>query len=168
MKKEKAFQDYFPGGMCFGCGPANKFLKIKSYWISRECGETICNWRIKKGFSEITGKYLHGGTAFSLMDCHSIWTAVAARYDLERRPFGSEPVICYVTAGAENFRISKRIPLDSKALTVLAKVKETSPHSRKCLVEASIWVKGEKCAEVTIVAVRVDLLKDEIQKIKMT
>lgn len=164
--KEKAFQDYFPGGRCFGCGPANKFLKIKSYWVSREKLETTCNWKIKKNFCEITGDFLNGGVTFALMDCHAIWTAVAARYDMESRPFGSDPMICYVTGGANDIRFIKAIPISAKTLTVLARVKEMNSTSRKCIVETSIWLNGEKYSEATIIAVRKELSEGDVRKVK--
>src|SRR3989338_1951716 len=82
--KEKSFQDYFPGNSCYGCGPANKYGMhvTKSDWVTSEHRETMCNWKIKKKYSSAVAG-LHGGTSASLVDCHSVWTAIAARYDLE-------------------------------------------------------------------------------------
>jgi len=40
---------------------------------------------------------MYGGTIASLIDCHSIWTAIAAAYREEEREIGDPPIIAYVT-----------------------------------------------------------------------
>ena len=156
-----AFQDYFPGNLCEGCGPKNKTGKrIKSYWVTDKRLETICSWKMKKRYSAASENVLHGGCSASLMDCHSIWTAIAARYDLEKLPFGSS-AIWYETA-AMHFQLLKHIPIDAGILTIIARVEELKQHSRKCVVFSEIIVRGICCAEALIVGIRVDRTQEQL------
>lgn len=45
------------------------------------------------GFPDV----MYGGLVASLIDCHSIWTAIATTYRAEGREHGSLPAISYVT-----------------------------------------------------------------------
>ncbi|OGF73946.1 hypothetical protein A2W54_03475 [Candidatus Giovannonibacteria bacterium RIFCSPHIGHO2_02_43_13] len=164
MKKEKSFQEHFPGNICFGCGPANKrgIHVTKSYWVGPDHKETICNWRIRKFCTATTRGRINGAIQYALMDCHSIWTAIAARYDFEKRPFASDPVIMYVTGGSDYVKYLKPIPIDSEIITVLARVEELKTESRRCTIFAELVVKGVICAEARFFAVRVEPDPNEI------
>ena len=167
MKKEKSFQDYFPGNGCAGCGPANKTAhghRIKARWGSKPALETICEWKPALHPACRAGRpgTLHGGCAISLMDCNSIWTAIAARYEFEGRPFGSKPIIYYVTAGLkEPCKFIRPLPLDADHLTILSKVMEMHEKSGTCVLYSEIVVKGIKYAETGVIAVRVKPDKKE-------
>lgn len=168
MRKERSFQEYFPGGLCFGCGISNKrgIHVTKSYWVSKEHKESICNWRIKKYCSAAFGDTIHGGTLFTLMDCHSIWTAIASRYDLENRPYASDPAIIYVTAGAEKVKFLKPAPTDAEVATVISKVNEMGNESRRCILFSEIVIKGVICASAEIIAVRIYPAEEKIHMLR--
>ena len=60
---------------CFGCGALNaQGLQIKSHV---EGDETVCRWKPPAHHIGHPG-IVYGGTIASIVDCHSIWTAVAS------------------------------------------------------------------------------------------
>ncbi|OGF62440.1 hypothetical protein A2662_01595 [Candidatus Giovannonibacteria bacterium RIFCSPHIGHO2_01_FULL_45_33] len=160
--KEKSFQDYFPGNSCYGCGPANKYGMhvTKSDWVTSEHRETMCNWKIKKKYSSAVAG-LHGGTSASLVDCHSVWTAIAARYDLEKRPFGSKSIICYVTAEML-IKYLKPVPMNAGLVSIISKVEELKEESRKCILFTELVAKGIICVTAKVIAVRVELSEEVV------
>lgn len=162
MPKEKSFQDYFPGNNCYGCGPANKdgVHVTKSRWLTSEHRETMCNWKIRKKYnSAVSG--LHGGTSATLLDCHSIWTAIAARYDLEQRAFASNPIIFYVTRHME-IDFLKPVTMETDMLSVISKVEELKADSRACILFSEIVARGIVCVTARVVAVRIELPEEAI------
>lgn len=154
MKPKKAFQDYFPGNRCFGCGPANPHpdsYHLKSYWLDKSRRGTICKFTPKFYHSAATPDAMHGGVVASLLDCPSIWAAISARYKLENRRFGSRAGIWYVTARLEvDYR--KPTPID-RELTILSTILET--REKKSIVESELWAGEERTALGLVVAVRV-------------
>ncbi len=101
MKFESPIQDsYTPEtAICYGCGINNPDgLHIKTYWDG-EFG--ICNfspWAAHTAFPGV----VYGGLIASLIDCHSIGTAIAAFYDHEgRHPEDNGEVITCVTGKLE-------------------------------------------------------------------
>jgi acyl-coenzyme A thioesterase PaaI-like protein len=92
----------------------------------------------------------YGGLVASLIDCHSIWTAIATTYRAEGREHGSQPTISYVT-GNLNVSFLKPTPLD-RPLVLRAKV--TDLQERKATVECSVYSGDVKTAEGKVLAVR--------------
>jgi acyl-coenzyme A thioesterase PaaI-like protein len=92
-----AFQELIPGNNCFGCGPENELgLQIKSYWDGPE--EASCVFEPQPHQNAGPKQFLNGGIIATLVDCHSVCTAVADAYRREGRAVGSQPLIWYVTA----------------------------------------------------------------------
>ena len=150
-----ALQDAWPDGTCYGCGPANSHgLRIKSYW-SEDGTEIVCTFRPEAyhnaGFPNVT----YGGLVASLIDCHSIWTAIATTYRAEGREHGSLPAISYVT-GSLNVRYLQPTPLDTP-LVLRARVTEL--HAKKALVTCGAYSGDKQTAEGQVVAVRFNLDK---------
>ena len=94
---------------------------------------------------------LFGGIISAVMDCHSIWTAIAGAYKQEEREIGMGDVIWYVT-GSLHVSYRKPTPLDVP-LTLTARVAEM--HERKAIVTCSLTSGGEERATGEMVAVRV-------------
>jgi acyl-coenzyme A thioesterase PaaI-like protein len=145
-----ALQDVWPEATCYGCGPANASgLRIKSYWSS-DSSEVVCAFQPRPehnaGFPNVT----YGGLVASLIDCHSIWTAIATTYRAEGREHGSRPTISYVT-GNINVSFLKPTTLD-KPLVLRARV--TDLGERKATVECSVYSGDVKTAEGKVLAVR--------------
>lgn len=93
---EKAFQDYYPDKVshCYGCGRLNeKGLKIKSYWDGEE---SVCTYRPEEHQMAFEG-FVYGGLMASVIDCHSIGTAIAAVSRKEGISMEEEPEFGFVT-----------------------------------------------------------------------
>lgn len=144
-----AFQDMLAGNHCWGCGPdAKDGLKLRSYW---DGDETVCTWMPRPEFAAGPRHILYGGMIGSVIDCHSIWTAIAEAYRVEEREIGSGPVIWYATASL-HVTYRKPTPID-QPLTMRARV--TEMVRRKALVSCSLESGGVETATGEMVAVRV-------------
>ena len=142
------FQDHMPGNICFGCGTLNPDgLQIKSFW---EGDEGVCVWNPEpkyRGWENVT----NGGVVATLIDCHTMGTALAAAYQAEGRPMGSEPIYRYATATI-SVRYLKPTPND-RPVTLRAKVIGAS--GRKTHLSCKVYVDGQVTAEAEVVGVRV-------------
>jgi acyl-coenzyme A thioesterase PaaI-like protein len=98
---------------------------------------------------------MYGGLVASLIDCHSIWTAIAWTYREEDRDHGSPPSLSYVT-GEINVRFLKPTALDQPVLLV-ARVVEL--HPKKAIVECDFYSGETKTAEGRVTAVRFNMDK---------
>ena len=147
-----ALQDVWPSATCYGCGPANPAgLQIKSYWEAD--GESvICRFQPGPQHNAGFPNVMYGGLVASLIDCHSIWTAIAATYKAQGQEYGSRPTISYVT-GSLTVRYLAPTPLDAP---VLLRARVTELHPRKALVACTVHAGDRLTAEGTVVAVRVD------------
>lgn len=145
-----ALQDVWPEATCYGCGPANPAgLHIKSYW-SEDGTEVVAHFTPRSEYNAGFPNVAYGGLIASLIDCHSIWTAIATAYRAEGREHGSAPAISYVT-GSLAVRFLKPTPMD-KSLLLRARVTELA--GKKALVECALYSGDEKTAEGSVVAVR--------------
>lgn len=147
--EQRAFQDDFVGNYCFGCGSLNSDgLHIRSYW-SRD--EAVCTWR--PGHAHMAGPQgiLNGGIIATIIDCHSVCTAIADAYRRQGRSLDSEPLIWYAT-GTLQVTYLRPTPIDAE-VTLRARVKEST--DRKTVVLCSLWARDEECARGQVVAVRV-------------
>lgn len=151
----QALQDVWPHATCYGCGPANMAgLRIKSYW-SEDGTEVVCRFQPKPEYNAGFPNVMYGGLVASLIDCHSIWTAIAWTYRAEGREHGSLPAISYVT-GSLNVRYLKPTALDEPVL-LRARVTELQP--RKALVTCSLYSGDVESACGDVVAVRFNMDK---------
>lgn len=150
MKFEKAIQDYYhpETAICYGCGPNNpKGLQLKSYWDG-EAG--ICHYTPRAEHTAFPG-VVYGGLIASLIDCHSIGTAIAAFYDRVGQHPDTQPYITCVT-GRLDITYLKPTPTDTE-LVLRATINEI--NERKALVTCSVHAGGIESARAEIVAVRV-------------
>ncbi len=147
-----ALQDAWPDATCYGCGPANPAgLHIKSYWA--EDGETvIATFQPTPNYNAGFPNVMYGGLVASLIDCHSVWTAIAATYKAAGREHGSLPAISYVT-GSLTVRYLHPTPLD---IPVQLRAHITELHPRKALVTCTLHAGDRITAEGTVLAVRFD------------
>lgn len=145
-----AIQDFYPDdiAVCYGCGRHNpKGLHIRTIWDGKE---GVFRFKPKPYHTAFPG-VIYGGLIASLIDCHSIGTAVAAAYDAEGRKPGTEPEITYVT-GNLNVTYLKPTPIEAE-LELRAKIKEF--QGRKAVIICSLFANGEECAKGEVLAVRV-------------
>lgn len=155
VQVRQGLQDVWPDATCYGCGPANpEGLRIKSYW-SEDGSEVVCRFEPQPRYNAGFPNVMYGGLVASLIDCHSIWAAIAWTYREEGREHGSPPSISYVT-GTLNVRFLKPTPLDRPVL-LRARVTELQP--RKALVACSLYSGDEETARAEVTAVRFNMDK---------
>jgi acyl-coenzyme A thioesterase PaaI-like protein len=145
-----ALQDTWPDATCYGCGPSNdKGLRIKSFW-SDDGSEVVCTFQPRPEHNAGFPNVAYGGLVASLIDCHSIWTAIAHTYRTEGREHGSLPAISYVT-GSLNVRFLQPTPLDQP---IVLRSHVTELHPRKALVVCTAYSGDKATAEGQVTAVR--------------
>ena len=148
---KKAFQDYYPDyfSHCYGCGRLNEHgLQIKSYWDGEE---SVCIHIPKPCYTGGAPGYAYGGLIASLIDCHSMGTAAAAKYRAENREMDTFPPLRFVTASLHVDYLLPT-PLDGQ-IEIRGKVKEV--NGRKVVVESRLLAGGKVCARGEVVAVQV-------------
>jgi len=146
---EKAFQDNWEHNECWGCGCNNEHgLQLKSYWSG---DKSVCEWMPSKNHKAGPTGYLNGGVIATIIDCHSICTAIADGYKLEDRELNSDPIIWYVTASMK-IDYLKPVPIDKK---VKLKAKVTMREGRKLLVVCKLLSGEDVCASAEVLAVKV-------------
>lgn len=143
------FQTYLPGKVCFGCGSDNAHgLQIHSHW---EGDTAVCEWAPRpyhEGWPGLTC----GGVIATVVDCHSIATAMATAYRNEQRAMSSEPKYLFAT-GTLNVKYLK--PTDNHApLRVEARVTQIK-MDKKYTVVCDVLCAGEKTAEAEVICLLV-------------
>lgn len=97
MHKSIFLQDIWKHGTCYGCGPDNPDgMKIKSKW-SDDGESVVAKYQADAKYNAGMPDVMYGGTVASLIDCHSVWTAIAFAHKAENREVGSQPILVYVT-----------------------------------------------------------------------
>lgn len=148
MSETDFIQDHMPENVCFGCGTKNpEGLQIKSAMEGDEC---VARWNSQEKYHGWE-KVINGGILATLIDCHSMATALEAAYRAEGRSVGSDPVYRYAT-GTITVRYLKPTPND-KPIELRSRV--TSMSGRKSQVHCDVFVEGERTAEADVVGVRV-------------
>jgi acyl-coenzyme A thioesterase PaaI-like protein len=146
--EKKYFQDEMPGNICFGCGRDNHDgLSISSYW---EGEESVCLWNSEAKYQGWKG-VLNGGVLATLIDCHTMGTAMAYACKSENRALGSEPEYRYAT-GTITVKYLKPtlndVPVELRALVVEMK-------GRKTVLKCTVYSNGEVTAIADVIAIRV-------------
>jgi acyl-coenzyme A thioesterase PaaI-like protein len=145
----KAFQDYWDMNRCWGCGSGNEHgLHLKSFWDGDESLSVFLPSRDHKAGPD---DYLNGGIIATIIDCHSICTAIADAYRGEKRELNSEPFIWYVTASMK-LDYHKPTPI-ARSVTLRAGVEKR--EGKKTLVSCGLYSDDVECARGEVLAVRV-------------
>lgn len=143
-------QDVWTENTCYGCGPSSEGgMHLKSHWSGDGrfiVAEYLPDAKYNSGMSDV----MYGGTVASLIDCHSIWTAIAFAYKSENRDFGSEPPFLYVT-GKLAVTYIKPTPL-SKPVHLKAWIE--GDVGKKINVICELGPQGETTAKGQVTAVR--------------
>ncbi len=144
-----AIQDQIPHNHCWGCGPLNPDgLQIKSY---AEGAETVCRFTPWPAHMAGPTHVLNGGIIATIIDCHSVCTAIAHAYQSEGRAIGSAPEIWCATASL-HVEYLRPAPID-RPLTLRARV--LAAEGRRTTVACTLWADETECARAELVAVRV-------------
>jgi acyl-CoA thioesterase FadM len=134
---------------CFGCGALNeRGLQIKSRWDGEDL---VCRWRPQPFHIGHPG-IVYGGAIASVVDCHSIWTALAtccrdSGFDLQ----DGRPPFAFVT-GKLSVNYLKPAAIEGE-LELRARV--TDRADRRYTVGCRVLQQGVECANAEVVAVRV-------------
>ncbi len=147
---DRPIQDSYPDeiAICYGCGRHNPHgLHIETQWDGEE---GVCHFTPQPYHTAFPG-VVYGGLLASLIDCHSIGTAIAAMYQAEDRAPDTEPEITCVTANL-NVSYLKPTPMGVE-LVLRAQIK--SLHERKAIVTCSLFAGDLESVRGEVVAVRV-------------
>ncbi|WP_237056848.1 PaaI family thioesterase [Microbulbifer sediminum] len=150
MPAETAIQDQIPHNHCFGCGPENDAgLQIKSFWTTADSSR--CEFMPGAHHCAGPTHYLNGGIIATVIDCHTICTAIADGYRQAGREVGTGDKIWYATGKLD---IQYRAPaaIDKPAVLEAEIVERTE---RKTLLTCTLSSDGRVCATAEVVAVRV-------------
>jgi acyl-coenzyme A thioesterase PaaI-like protein len=143
---EISLQEQFsPGGICFGCGPANpKGLHIRSFV---QGDEVVAIWHAETHHQAFPGM-LNGGITGTLLDCHCNWTAA---WHLMNQTGADHPP-CTVTADYA-IKLLRPTPIDGP-LELRARVVESRPD--RATIEGTLSAAGKPRATCrgTFVAVQ--------------
>lgn len=146
---QMAIQDFMEKNRCWGCGSGNEHgLHLKSYFSG---DESVCTWEPREYHMAGPKHFLNGGIIATIIDCHSICTAIADAYRREGRELNTEPFIWYVTASLKVDYL-RPTPI-SESVTLRARVKEIK--GRKTVVHCSLFSEDQECVRAEVVAVRV-------------
>ncbi|NHN40845.1 PaaI family thioesterase [Halorubellus sp. JP-L1] len=105
-------QAAWPDNTCYGCGQANPDgFGLESY-PAPDRDALLATFDPEPTHAAGYPDFAYGGLLASLVDCHVIWTAIAARYATEgRRLLADDPLRMYVT-GELTTRYLAPTPLD--------------------------------------------------------
>ena len=143
-----AIQDLYPDEFshCHGCGRLNPHgLHIRSFWNGTEALATFS----PEAHQIAVPGFVYGGLIASLLDCHGIATAAAARAQADGQPVGTGQLPRFVTA-ALTVNYLRPTPLGSP-LEIRGVPKELK--GRKVVVEVSLNAGGTQCARGEVVGV---------------
>lgn len=144
-------QHSWPDLTCFGCGPANEDgVHLESY-LGPDDETLVATVDPEDRFTSGAPNVMYGGHVASLVDCHSVWTAITFAYLAADRPLGSDPRIEYVTG---------RLSVDYRAPTPLDEpihltARPEGDVGRKATIRTELGPEGETTATGEVVAVRV-------------
>lgn len=150
MIKIAPIQNFYPedASICFGCGRNNAHgLHIQTFWDGQV---GIADFKPQPFHTGWPG-YVYGGLLASLIDCHSIGTAIAAMYQVEGRAPGSDPQIRCVT-GTLHVVYLQPTPIEAQ-LHLRTQVKELTP--RKAVLATVLSANDQECVRAEVIAVRV-------------
>ncbi|MEM9850034.1 MAG: hotdog domain-containing protein [Bacteroidota bacterium] len=146
--ESKYFQDHLVGNVCFGCGRENEAgLQISSFW---EGEEAVCYWESEEKYQGWKG-IMNGGILATLIDCHTMNTAMAAAYAAEDRALDSQPVYRYAT-GTITVKYLRPTPNDQP---VELRATVTEIKGRKVRLNCIVKSKDIVTAEAQVIAIRV-------------
>jgi len=153
LGSEQPIQDQLPPDspirLCFGCGADNEHgMRIKSYW---EGDEFVCRWAPQAYHTAIGLSILSGGVAATIMDCHSMWTAIATVWRSQGLSATDSNLPMYLTRSLK-LDYLRPTPLGQE-LTLRARVVKVG--ERSLTVTCSLYAGDVECVRSETVAVRV-------------
>lgn len=94
---DEPVQAAWPDNTCYGCGQANpEGFQLESY-LAPDRDALVATFDPEPTHAAGYPEFAYGGLLASLVDCHSLWTALTFRYEAEGRTLLSDPLHMYVT-----------------------------------------------------------------------
>lgn len=144
-----AIQDQIPHNHCWGCGPLNPDgLQIKSYL---DGAGAICSFAPSPQHMAGPVHVVNGGIIATVIDCHSICTAIAHAYAAEGRAIGSTPEIWCATASLA-VEYLRPTPIDAP---MVLRAHVAGVEGRRTSVVCTVFSGETEVARAQVVAVRV-------------
>jgi acyl-coenzyme A thioesterase PaaI-like protein len=157
--ESKSFQDYYPDdfAICYGCGKLNEHgHQIKSYWDGEE---SVCYFK-PEPFHTGAQNFVYGGLIASLIDCHAIGTASAAKHRAEGKAVGEGVMSRFVTASLHVDYVAP-VPI-TETMEMRGVVEEIK--GRKITISVKLFVKDTLCAKGRVIGI--EMSEDLAQKFK--
>jgi acyl-coenzyme A thioesterase PaaI-like protein len=146
VMKKISIQEKMRPNECFGCGQDNPFgLQIESHW---EGDEVVCKWT-PKNYMIGPPTYLYGGISASLIDCHSVNTALSYAHKKIGNDDQYDRSIQMVT-GSMNIRYVKPVPMNEVELRATVEKVE----GRKYFIKTTLFSAGVACVEGEVLAIQ--------------
>jgi len=144
--KSSSIQEKMRPNECFGCGHDNPYgLQIESHW---EGDEVVCKWT-PKDYMIGPPNYLYGGISASLIDCHSVNTALSHAHKRAGNHDKYDRSIQMVT-GSMNLRYIKPVPMAEVELRAIVEKVE----GRKYFIKTRLQSSGVTCVEGEVLAIQ--------------
>jgi len=135
---------------CFGCGIDNKNgLQIKSYWSGKK--ESTCIFQPQAHHAAGPLQFMNGGISATIIDCHTVCTAMARHYRDECREIGSGDLIWCVTGSLE-LQYKRPVQLN-KPVRLVARIEKE--EGRKTFLYCELYSEETLCVTATVLAIRV-------------
>jgi acyl-coenzyme A thioesterase PaaI-like protein len=145
------FQDTWPQNTCYGCGPGNtEGIQLKSHW-AKDKNAVIATCHVDAKYNAGAPNMMYGGTIASLIDCHSLWTAIVFIHKEENKEICSPPTILCVTAEL-TVKYLKPTPVSSP-IHLKAWIK--GDIGKKTHVYCELGPAGEITATGDVIAIRI-------------
>ncbi|QQD17828.1 PaaI family thioesterase [Spongiibacter nanhainus] len=146
-----AFQDYMKDNHCFGCGAENTLgLRVKSEWRDDKVAE--CIFHPQPHHCSGSPRFLYGGISASIIDCHSVCTAIAHAYKQAGRDIGDGEPIWYVT-GEMSLKYRRPVPVNG---AVILHAEVISYNDKQSQVRCTLSSGDKPCVTAEVLAVKVD------------
>tara|TARA_R110002074_G_scaffold189899_3_gene355871 strand:- start:29694 stop:30143 length:450 start_codon:yes stop_codon:yes gene_type:complete len=144
----KSIQEKMRPNGCFGCGQDNPFgLQIESHW---EGVEVVCKWT-PQDYMIGPPDCLYGGISASLIDCHSVNTALSYAHKLAGNHDIYDRSIQMVT-GSMNIRYVKPVPMAEVELRASVEKVDGRKYSIKTVLKSN----GVICVTGEVLAIRIN------------
>lgn len=112
----------------------------------------VCIWQSNMYHMAGPAGVLNGGIIATIIDCHSVCTAIANEYRIEGRNLNSEPLIWCVTA---SLKLDYLLPTPiENPVTLRAHVKEKK--GKKTVINCSLISNMLETVKAAVIAVRVN------------
>ena len=83
-RDDEPVQHSWPYLTCYGCGPAND-AGLQLNYLAHDGESLVASVDSDEMFTSGAPRVMYGGHIASLIDCHSIWTAITFAYRAEDR-----------------------------------------------------------------------------------